>query len=145
MLGSRANACSIAPTLLGIRNGRHGPKMGIRWNQPTAEPVSSRPRLSASNATSGDCPSLVDLDQLSEVAEAPLPPNQYSSEPVVPNENSFDVRLRVELPPLGGQLRHRSLEACFPHLRADRRLAEEWCVMDFLYRTHKDSFQLTYD
>jgi hypothetical protein len=104
--------------------------------------VSSRPELSSLHAASGDCPSLVDLDQLPEVADAPPPPNQYSSEPVVPNENSFDVRLRLELPPLGGQFRHRSSEGCLPYLRADRRLADDWCVMDSHYRTHNDSFSI---
>ncbi len=98
------------------------------------------PGLSSLHAASGDDSSLVDLDQLAKVADAPLPANQYPSEPVVPNENSFDVRLRLELPPLGGQFRHGSIESCFPYLSTDRRLADNWCVTDFLYHAHNGSF-----
>ncbi len=58
----------------------------------------------------------------------------------MPDENSFDVRLRLELPPLGGQFRHCSIESFFPYLRTDRRLADNWCVTDFLYDAHNDSF-----
>ena len=50
----------------------------------------------------------------------------------MPNENSFDIRLRLELPSVGGQFRHRSIESFLPYLLTDRRLADNWCFTDFL-------------
>jgi len=72
----------------------------------------------------------------------PLPPNQYPSELVTPDENSCDVWLRLRLPALGGLFRQRSIEKSFPYLRADRRLAENRRLIDVQYRTHNDSFSI---
>jgi hypothetical protein len=91
----------------------------------------------------GDPPALVDVDELADVTEAPLPANQDLPELVVPDENSLDIGLRLGLPALGGLFRHRALEDRCTYLRADRRRAGYWSVFHVECRAHNDSFSLT--
>jgi hypothetical protein len=87
----------------------------------------------------GSDPALVDLDKLPNGAYVELPPSKEASELVLADKNSFGV-LRLALPSLGDEFRHRSLESCFPYLRADRHVGDDRHVVDFLDCAHDDSF-----